>query len=108
VGESPPWPYRDGLDWVLAESCYQLVSYVLRPAAGALAPEVWTLLCLAATIVFLEQGQDEAAALFYRVRREKEWGRARIGRAVEQVRAFLAEPQPQAHDLFRRFAGSGV
>src|SRR5690606_8943726 len=25
VGESPPWPYRDGLDWVLAESCYQLV-----------------------------------------------------------------------------------
>lgn len=105
VGESPPWPYRDGLDWVLAESCYQLLSHVLRPAANELTPEAWTLLRLAATIVFLEQGQDEAA-LFYRLRREKEWGRARIVRAVEQVHAFLAEPQ--ARSLLTRFAGSGA
>lgn len=89
VGESPPWPYRDGVDWVLAESCYQLLPQALP---DGLTAEQTAYLRHAATVVFLEQAQDEPAALFYMVRQQKENKLTDLPAVVEKLRNHLANP----------------
>lgn len=97
VGESPPWPYRDGADWVLAESCYQLLEQVLPTDLTA---EQHTYLRHAATVVFLEQTQDEAAALFYMVRQQKENKLTDLPAIVEKVRNHVQNPTDALATIF--------
>lgn len=92
VGESPPWPYRDGVDWVLAESCYQLSGFFLAENLARLAPRQQALLRHAITITYLGQAQDEASALFYTIRCKTEDNLPEINAAVDVVRDYLTNP----------------
>lgn len=92
VGESPPWPYRDGADWVAAECCFHLLSPTLGQELSGFSAEMEDLLRHAATIVYLERYQNDGAALLYRARCQKEMGPARITVAEEAVRAYLKDP----------------
>lgn len=89
VGESPPWPYRDGADWILAESCYQMSGRVLTH----LPPPQRQLLQHAATVIFLSQALDEAVAHFYLIRTKKENKLPQLPEIVDKLRTHLTNPQ---------------
>ena len=87
-GESPPWPYAEGEDWVLAECCYCL-SELLLPLPE---PDRQTDLAHAATVLFLEEALDEPSAQAYLVRTKIEMNRPELPAAVNKLRAWLADP----------------
>lgn len=95
VGESPPWPYRDGADWVLAESCFQMSGRVL----AHLAPAQRHPLQHAATVIFLGQALDEAVARFYLLRAKKENKLPQLPEIVDRLRTHLINPQTTLTDL---------
>lgn len=95
VGASPPWPYRDGVDWVLAESCFHLVEPALADTLATLAAPQRQLLRHAATVLFLEEAYDEAASLFYLVRARKEADLPGLPAVVEALRAYRDAPRSQ-------------
>jgi hypothetical protein len=92
-GESPPWPYREGVDWVLAESCLQLTTLFLSDQLAPAAPDKATLLKQAAVVLFLEKATNEAEARAYLVRSKKQYHLPHLPTAVEHLRAHLANPQ---------------
>ena len=95
VGESPPWPYRDGADWILAESCYQMSGRVL----AHLAPPHRQPLQHAATVLFLGQALDEAVARFYLIRTKKENKLPQLPQLVDKLRTHLTNPQTTLTEL---------
>ena len=90
-GESPPWPYAEGEDWVLAECCYRL-SELLVPLPE---PDRQADLAHAATVLFLEEALDEPSAQAYLVRTKIELKRPELPAAVNKLRAWLADPAGQ-------------
>jgi hypothetical protein len=92
-GESPPWPYREGVDWVLAESCLQLTSLLLADQLAQAGPDKAALLKQAAVVLFLEKAINEAEARAYLVRSKKQYQLPQLPTAVENLRAHLANPQ---------------
>ena len=90
-GESPPWPYAEGEDWVLAECCYRLSELLLPLPEPARQAD----LAHAATVLFLEQALDEPSAQAYLVRTKIETKRPDLPAAVNQLRAWLADPAGQ-------------
>lgn len=101
VGESPPWPYREGPDGVLAESCRRLLHHALAAALAARPPAAQQLIEHAAITLFLEQTLDEAEALAYMVRSKKQFKLPRLPLAVEEMRGcFEADGQSLANLAF--------
>ncbi len=94
VGESPPWPYREGLDWVLAETAYQLFSHVLKDFFAQLEAERSQLLLQAAITLFLEEALGEADALAYMVRVKRQFKLPKLPLVVEELREELAAERP--------------
>jgi hypothetical protein len=92
VGESPPWPYRDGADWVAAECCFHLLAPVIGSELSGFSTDMEELLRHAATIVYLERHQNEGAALLYRAHCQQELGLPHITVAEEAVRSYLKDP----------------
>lgn len=92
VGESPPWAYRDGADWILAKSCANLTRLLLADDLAEMDARRRQLLPHAATVIFLERTMDEAAALFYLVRTRKEADLPDLPEAVDAVRDYLEDP----------------
>lgn len=89
VGESPPWPYRDEEEGVLATACYHSLSLALAEPLAALSPAHEIRFRHAATVLFLERAVDETAARFYLLRRRKEAGIEGLPEAVATLRLFL-------------------
>lgn len=89
VGESPPWPYRDEEEGLLATACYHSLSLALAEPLAALSPAHEIRFRHAATILFLERAVDETAARFYLLRRRKEAGIEGLPEAVATLRLFL-------------------
>jgi hypothetical protein len=89
VGESPPWPYSDGPGWVVATTCFHLVSHLF---AGLLAPLDETqqaTIKRAATTLCLAEVFDEFEAQAYLVRIKKEYNLPDLPDVVEKMRANL-------------------
>lgn len=91
-GESPPWPYREGVDWVLAESCLQLSGRLLAEELAEAGADKAALLKQAAVVLFLEKAMNEAEARAYLVRSKKQYQLPELPAAVEGLRGYLARP----------------
>lgn len=103
VGESPPWPYRDEEEGVLATACYHLLSLVLAEPLAALPPEHESCLRHAATALFLERSVDETAARFYLLTRRQEGRLKGLPDTLAALRLFLNGDE-QASSLDRLLA----
>lgn len=99
VGESPPWPYREGPDWVLAESCRRLLRHALAADLARLPAGSLSLLEHAAITLFLEEALDESEALSYMVRSKRQFNLPRLPLAVETLRDYLAADGRSLADL---------
>lgn len=98
-GESPPWPFRDGYEWVLGEACRELLHHLLAaPLAGVDAERVALLKHGAATL-FLEEAMSEEASLAYLVRAKRQYSLPRLPVFVEQLRLCLQNSQQDVLDL---------
>lgn len=99
VGESPPWPYRDEGEGVLAAACYHLLSLTLVQTLATLSPAQETRFRHAATALFLEHAVDETAASFYLMRRKRAGVRG-LPEAMTALRLFLnGSPEASSLDL---------
>ncbi len=94
VGESPPWPYREGPDWVLAETAYQLLNHVQRESLAQMEPERRQLALHAAVTLFLAEALGEADALAYMVRVKRQFRLPALPLVVEELRDALAAGRP--------------
>lgn len=88
-GESPPWPYREGIEWVLGQSCRRLLSHLWRQDLALLDARQRALRLHAATTLFLEESLGEAEAMAYLVRNKKQYQLPQLPQAVEQLRRRL-------------------
>jgi hypothetical protein len=89
-GESPPWPYREGADWVLSQSCRSLAAYIWRAELSALDERERQLRLHAAATLFLEESLGEDAAMAYLICSKRQDQLPHLPAAVEQLRARLA------------------
>lgn len=89
VGESPPWPFREGPDWVLAEACERLVAYALADRLGKVGANREQLTTRAAITLFLEEALGEAEAMSYMVRCKRQFNLPSLPLAVAQLREFM-------------------
>lgn len=94
VGESPPWPYREGPDVTLAEAATQLLTHTLQDALATTGPDQRQLLLHAAITLFLEEALGEADAISYLVRIKRQFRLPSLPLVVEQLRQALAEGRP--------------
>lgn len=89
VGESPPWPYRDEEEGVLATACYHALSPLLADPLRALSSAQEQRLRHTATALFLKQAVDETAAHFYLLQRQKEDAWTELAGTMASVRLVL-------------------
>ncbi|MCA9961439.1 MAG: hypothetical protein R3E31_17040 [Chloroflexota bacterium] len=89
VGESPPWPYREGPDWVLAEACHRLVAYSLATVFAQAGPAREQLITRAAITLFLEEALGDAEAMSYMVRCKRQFKLPALPMAVDELREFM-------------------
>jgi hypothetical protein len=86
VGESPPWPYDEGVDWVLATTCQNLVGYIMREELKKKVPVEQTLFLHAASVLFLEETLGEATAMGYMALAKRQFKLPDLPLAVEKLR----------------------
>lgn len=91
VGESPPWPFREGPDWVLAEACHRLVAYSMADVLAQAGAERAQLTTRAAITLFLEEALGEAEAMSYMVRCKRQFKLPTLPLAVDELRQFMQE-----------------
>ncbi len=104
VGESPPWPYSEGVGWVTAVTCRQLAAYLLADKlANELDREQRHLLIHAITTLCLEQTLDEFAGQAYLLRTSKEQNLPELPALVEKLRT--AKPEEEYSVLFEQEIG---
>jgi len=94
-GESPPWPYREGVDWVLAQSSYPLIQHLLNDTLQRLNTSQQQTLSHAAVTLFLEKALGEADGMSYLVRSKKQYKLPDLPHLVETLRQHLANPHSQ-------------
>jgi hypothetical protein len=88
-GESAPWPYREGADWVLSQSCRSLAAHIWRADLASLNLYQRELRLHAAATVILEECLGEGEAMAYLVRSKKQYQLPELPAAVEQLQARL-------------------
>jgi hypothetical protein len=86
VGESPPWPYSEGVDWVLATTCQHLLGYVMNGEMKKQAPAQQTLFLHAASVLFLEETMGDSAAMGYMIQAKRQFKLPGLPLAVEKLR----------------------
>ena len=92
LGESPPWAYHEGEEWVLTH-CAQLVGEaVLQPQLAHLDPPARRRTIHAVTTLFLENARDSGAGRAYQVQIARTADIADLGEAVDRLRAYLKAP----------------
>jgi hypothetical protein len=91
-GESPPWPYREDLGWVVAQSCYALTETLLADDLQSLDDNQRALLCHAAVTLCLEETVNEQESLSYLVRSKKQYNLPDLPTTVEKMRSYLENP----------------
>ncbi|NKQ37157.1 MAG: hypothetical protein HF973_16270 [Chloroflexi bacterium] len=87
VGESPPWPYSEGVGWVTAVTCRQLAAYLLADKLAELNREQRDLLIHAITTLCLEQTLDEFEGQAYLLRTSKEQDLPELPALAEKLRS---------------------
>lgn len=92
LGESPPWAYREGAEWVLTSSVQLLGEQLLRPQLAALGGAVRQRTIHALTALFLENTLDSGAARAYQVQIARTAGVADLDAAVDRLRAYVTAP----------------
>ena len=85
-GESPPWPYRDGHDVVLAETCRELLHHLLADELRPLPPREIELYKHAAATLFLEEALTDGEGLSYLVRTKRQFNLPELPAKVEALR----------------------
>jgi hypothetical protein len=88
-GESPPWPYREGVDWVLSRSCRSLAAHVWQKELASLDACQRSLRLHAATTLFLAESLGEAEATAYLIRSKKQYQLPQLPAVVEELRDRL-------------------
>jgi hypothetical protein len=89
-GESPPWPYRDGHDVVLAETCRELLHHLLADELRPAPPREVELLKHAAATLFLEEALTDGESMSYLVRAKRQYSLPELPPTVETLRTALA------------------
>ena len=92
VGESAPWPYREGADWVLAETCYHLCAHFLQPALADLASAEQAALLHAVVAAFLAQASGPGDSQAYIVSSKRQFNLPQLPQLVAQLQSHLAAP----------------
>jgi hypothetical protein len=88
-GESPPWPYREGVDWVLGQSCRKLAAHIWHAELASLDQQQRQLRLHAAATLFLEESLGKGEATAYLIWNKKRYQLPQLPAAVEQLRARL-------------------
>jgi hypothetical protein len=91
-GESRPWPYCEGIDWVLSESCRHVAAHFLADDLSKLDERQESLLLHAAATIFLEQVLNDGEALSYLVRTKKQHKLPELPAVTERLRLYLEAP----------------
>jgi hypothetical protein len=86
VGESPPWPYAEAVDWVLTTSCQQLLRHVMVDELKGKAPGEQALLLHAASSCFLEETLGREAADAYMRQLKRQCNLSDLCEAVEKLK----------------------
>lgn len=94
-GESPPWPFRDGVEWALSESCRALLHHLM----GDVVSDQLELLKHAAATLFLEESLTEVESMSYLVRAKRQYQLPQLPVFVEQLRACLEDEEQTVYDL---------
>ncbi len=94
-GESPPWPFRDGVEWALSESCRELLHHLM----GDVDSDQLELLKHAAATLFLEESLTEVESMSYLVRAKRQYQLPQLPLFVEQLRDCLADEKQTVYDL---------
>lgn len=92
VGESAPWPYREGADWVLAETCCHLCARLLHSTLAPLSQSERDTLLHAAVAVFLGEALGNAGSQAYIVAAKRQFHLPHLPAAVAQLQSHLASP----------------
>jgi hypothetical protein len=98
VGESPPWPYREGPDWVLAETAHQLLRHLLQERLASLDEARQHLILQAAITLFLEEALGEDEAMAYMVRVKRQFKLPQLPIMIEALRKGLQAGRPLTID----------
>lgn len=98
VGESPPWPYSEGVGWVTAVTCQKLAAHLLTGKLADLDQAQRDQLIHAVTTLCLEQTVDEFEGQAYLLRTKKEQNLPELPALVEKLRA--AKPEESYSVLF--------
>lgn len=93
-GESPPWPYRDGHDVVLAETCRELLRHLLAPHMGHIPARQLELLQHAAATLFLESALTDGESMSYLVRTKRQYSLPELPLFVEKLRTAMEHGSP--------------
>ncbi|MBK8430018.1 MAG: hypothetical protein IPL28_01450 [Chloroflexi bacterium] len=88
-GESPPWPYRDGHDVVLAETCRELLHHLLADELRTRPAHEVELLKHAAATLFLEEALTDGEGMSYLVRAKRQYSLPELPATVERLRPLL-------------------
>lgn len=88
-GESPPWPYRDGHDVVLAETCRELLHHLLAEDLKTRSTHEVELLKHAAATLFLEEALTDGEGMSYLVRAKRQYSLPELPATVERLRPLL-------------------
>jgi hypothetical protein len=94
-GESPPWPFRDGVEWALSESCSELLHHLL----GDVVSDQLELLKHAAATLFLEESLTEVESMSYLVRAKRQYQLPQLPVFVEQLRDCLEDDGQTVYEL---------
>lgn len=100
VGESAPWAYREGVDWVLAEVCMALCRHILAPILEQLTSTQQTNLLHAAVVLFLEQALSPADGTAYLTHSKQQHKLPQLPQLVDKLREQLQTAQPLTPALF--------
>ncbi len=95
-GESPPWPFAEGREWLLSQTCRALLDAHLETAGSRLAPRPRTLLVEAATTLFLEQALGAPDGLSYLFQTSRQQDLPELPDLVGRLRQALDGGQPAA------------
>lgn len=98
-GESPPWPFRDGVEWALGESCRELLHHLLAEPLAAAEGEQIELLKHAAATLFIEESLSEVESMSYLVRAKRQYKLPQLPVFVEQLRDCLADDGQTVFEL---------
>lgn len=99
-GESPPWPFRDGFDWVLGECCRELTHHLLRDVLASASADQLSLFKHGIATLFLETTLTDDEGMAYLVRAKRQYNLPKLPMFVEQLRDYLHnQNRPPIHTL---------